>query len=227
LILDAIHPETAADAEAQATTEQGVTAALAAFMGEAAVRSYPKKTILLNEGDTGGIMLLVVSGRVKVYTSDEKGREQVLDYCGPGEILGEMAMDGGTRCASVMTMEATRCALVSHTRLRERLAADPALAMELVNLLIRRARIATRRAKGLALTNVYQRVARLLESLADSDSGDGVRTVRERLSQQAIAERVGASRDMVRRVFKGLIEGGYLEVDGRTLRIRRKLPADW
>lgn len=226
MIVQSPQTRAATVAGAQTKTEPSAAVALAALMGEGAVRSYPKRTILITEGDSGGFLLAVLSGRVKVYTSDAKGKELTLDYCGPGEILGEMAMDGGVRCASVMAVEATRCALVSHARLRERLATDPGLAVDLINLLIQRARVATRRSKDLALANVYQRVARLLEVLAQPDAA-GTQTVHERLSQQAIAERVGASRDMVRRVFNGLIEGAYLEVNQRAIRILKKLPADW
>jgi CRP/FNR family transcriptional regulator, cyclic AMP receptor protein len=226
LIVQSHQTGSAVVAEAQAETGQSAAAALAAMMGEGAVRSYPKRSILITEGDRGGFLLAVLSGRVRVYTSDAKGKELTLDYCGPGEILGEMSLDGGARCASAMAVETTRCALISHAHLRERLATDPGLALDLVNLLIQRARVATRRSKDLALANVYQRVARLLETLAQPDAA-GALAVRERLSQQDIAERVGASRDMVRRVFKVLIEGAYLETDGRAVRILKKLPADW
>ncbi|EXJ17054.1 Crp/Fnr family transcriptional regulator [Imhoffiella purpurea] len=200
--------------------------ALAACIEKALVRTYPKGAILMSEGDPGGFLLLVMSGRVKVYNSDEKGRELVLDECGPGEILGEIAMDGGTRCASVMATETTRCAMLTHADLSERLATDPVLAMELIELLIQRARAATHRAKEFALANVYQRVARLLESLARPEA-DGTAKVCEGLSRQALADRVGASRDMVRRVLNTLIEGEYLEVEGRSVRLLKKLPTDW
>lgn len=203
-----------------------INPALAACIERAAVRSYPKGAILMSEGDPGGFLMLVLSGRVKVFNSDDNGRELVLDDCGPGDILGEIALDGGSRCASVMATEATRCAVLPHTRLSEYLTADPALAMDLIQLLIHRARTATNRAKGLALANVYQRVARLLESLAQPEEG-GTTKVCAGLSRQAIADRIGASRDMVRRVFGVLIEGGYLEVEGRSVRLLKKLPADW
>jgi CRP/FNR family transcriptional regulator, cyclic AMP receptor protein len=199
--------------------------ALADCIEGAAVRSYPKGAILMSEGDPGGFLLLVLSGRVKVYNSDDKGRELVLDDCGPGAILGEIALDGGSRCASVMALAPTRCAVLAHAQLGERLAREPHLAMDLIDLLIRRARIATDRAKVLALANVYQRVARLLETRARPD-GNGSGKV-EGLSRQALADRVGASRDMVRRIFNVLIAGGYLEVSGRTVRLLKKLPADW
>ncbi|EGV27966.1 transcriptional regulator, Crp/Fnr family [Thiorhodococcus drewsii AZ1] len=221
-----MHPASLAPTTPRFADDPGINPALAACIESATVRSYPKGAILMSEGDPGGFLLLVLSGRVKVYNSDEKGRALVLDECGPGEILGEIAMDGGTRCASVMTTETTRCAMLSHAELSKRLTADPALAMALIELLIQRARAATHRAKELALANVYQRVARLLESLAQSQAEGDVK-VCHGLSRQDIADRVGASRDMVRRVFNTLIEGNYLEVEGRNIRLLKKLPADW
>lgn len=221
-------PQTAAatDPSAQIEGQQRAAGLLAAIVGDGVVRTYPKRSVLINEGDHGGFLLAVLSGRVKVFTSDAKGKELILDHCGPGEILGELALDGGDRCASVVAVEPTRCAFITHATVRERLAGDPDLALDLIALLIERARIATHRSKELGLANVYQRVARLLEALAEPDP-TGVLSVRERLSQQAIAGRIGASRDMVRRVFKALIEGGYVQMDGRAIRILRKLPADW
>jgi CRP/FNR family cyclic AMP-dependent transcriptional regulator len=209
-----------------AETEHGITTSLADLLGEGATRTFSKKSLLISEGDPGSAMYLILTGRVKVYTGDDNGKELVLDYCGPGEIIGEMAMDGGPRCASVVAEELTRCALIPLASLRERLKTDPGMALEIIDLLIQRARIATRRAKELALANVYNRVTRLLCELADSDA-QGHLVVREPISQKNIADRVGSSRDMVNRVFKELTKGGYLAVDGRNITILKKLPAEW
>lgn len=206
--------------------EKGITASLADLMGEGALRTFPKKTVLMQEGDAGSVMYLVLSGRVKVYTGDDNGKELVLDYCGPGEIVGEMAMDGGPRCASVVAEETTRCALIPLTSLRERLITDPELSTRIIDLLIQRARFATKRAKDLALANVYNRVTSLITGLAAIDD-QGRLVVQEPLSQKNIADRIGCSRDMVNRVFKELTKGGYVAVDGRNITILKKLPAAW
>ena len=73
--------------------------------------------------------------------------------------------------------------------------------------------------------DVYGRVARLLLELAHEE--DGVLAVREKLTQQDIAERVGSSREMVSRIFKQLVEGEYLTLEGRRIVLRKKLPAGW
>lgn len=211
---------------AERHVDGALASALTRLAGEAVVRGYPRKTRIINEGDQGGFLYLVQSGRVKVFTGDDHGKELVLDYCGPGEIIGEMAMDGGPRCASVVAEEETRCLVIPHVKLREWLRDDPMLAVEIIELLIQRARIATRRAKELALANVYNRVTRLLMDLADIDEAGRLK-VREPLSQKNIADRIGCSRDMVNRVFKELTKGGYLLVDRRDITILKKFPAEW
>ncbi|HMA32629.1 MAG TPA: cyclic nucleotide-binding domain-containing protein, partial [Casimicrobiaceae bacterium] len=75
------------------------------------VRTFPKNTILINEGDLGDALYIVLSGRVKVFASNEAGREFVIDFHGPGEYVGEMSLDGAPRSASVMTVEPTTCAV--------------------------------------------------------------------------------------------------------------------
>jgi len=150
----------------------------------------------------------------------------VLDIHGPGDYVGEMALDGRPRAASVITMEPTVCSVLTRDALREAIAGNPDFAMNLICTLIERARIATENVRNLALMDVYGRVARLLLSLA-VEQPDGKMVVPERLTQQDIADRVGASRDMVSRIFKDLTAGGYVTVVDRQITINRKPPARW
>jgi CRP/FNR family transcriptional regulator, cyclic AMP receptor protein len=188
-------------------------------------RSFPKNTVFINEGDRGDSLFIIISGRVKVYVSDSQGREMILDIHGPGQYVGEMALDGRPRSASVMTLEATTCAMVTRDALKAAVVANPDLAMSLIEELIDRARIATDTIKNLALMDVYGRVARLLLSLARER--DGKLVVPERLTQQDIADRVGASRDMISRIFKDLTTGGYVTVVDRQITLNRRPPPKW
>src|SRR4026208_2275150 len=83
------------------------------------VRAFPRNTVLINEGDVGDSLYVVLSGRVKVYSSNESGREFVIDFHGPGEYVGEMSLDGAPRSASVMTVEPTTCAVVNRAQFRD------------------------------------------------------------------------------------------------------------
>jgi CRP/FNR family cyclic AMP-dependent transcriptional regulator len=190
------------------------------------VRSYPAQSILINEGDSSDTLFIVLSGRVKVYSNNADGKEIVITTHGAGEYVGELAIDGGVRSASVMTLEPTTCSVVSGANLREFVAEHPDFALHLIHKLIRSVREATESVKSLALEDVYERVVRLLGELSDPIDGSQ-REVRERLTQQDIADRVGASREMVSRIFKDLTTGGYLDEESGRIVIVRKLPAAW
>ena len=81
---------------------------LDALSGEGVVKTFPKQAVIVNEGDETDSLYIILSGRVKVFLSDEAGKEIVLGTQGPGEYFGEMVLDGGPRSASVMTLEACR-----------------------------------------------------------------------------------------------------------------------
>jgi len=182
--------------------------------------------VIINEGDTSDTLFIVLSGRVKVYSNNADGKEIVITTHGPGEYVGELALDGGVRSASVMTLEPTTCSVVSGGNLRDFIAAHPDFASHLILKLIRSVRDATESVKSLALEDVYARVIRLLNDISDPAEG-GQRRVRERLTQQDIADRVGASREMVSRIFKDLTAGGYLDLSSGRIVIVRKPPAAW
>ena len=196
-----------------------------AIAASGVVRAFPRHTILINEGDRGDTLYVILSGRVKVFSSNEAGREFVIDFQGPGEYVGEMMLDGEPRSASVVTMEPTTCAVVNRAQFREFILAHPDFAMHLIERLIRRVRVTTGNLKSLALSDVYGRLVRLLNALAQDVGGRQV--VPEKLTQQDIADRVGASRDMIGKLMKDLVAGGYLAVEDRTITILRKLPTGW
>lgn len=194
---------------------------------QGSVRGFAAHAILINEGDATESVYIVLSGRLKVYSSGEAGREIVLAELGAGEYLGELALDGEKRSASVKTMEPTRCCIVQGGEWRAFLAEHPEFAWHLTLKLVHMVRRLTEQVKGLALQDVYGRVARLLTELSEPSAGDE-RIVRQRLTQQDIADRVGSSREMVNRVMKELATGGYvLPDDAKQLVIRRRLPAGW
>ena len=190
------------------------------------VRSFRKNAVVINEGEVGDSLYVILSGRVNVFVADGEGREMILDTLGPGDVVGEMTLDGGPRSASVICTEPCVFAMLTRTVLREAIVASPDFALQLLSTLICRMRQATDLVKGLALLDVYGRVAGLLLKLA-VEQEDGRLMVQERLTQQDIADRVGASRDMVNRIFKELTAGGYLTVENRKITLNRKPPARW
>jgi CRP/FNR family cyclic AMP-dependent transcriptional regulator len=198
---------------------------LDALAAAGSVRAYPKHTLLIQEGDRSDQLYMVLSGRLKVFLSDSGGREIVIDTLGPRQFFGEMALEGEPRSASVMTTEPCRLAVIERDDFKRFLAENPDAAYALIVTLIRRARNLTRAVGSLALLDVYGRVARLLLDNAVEEEGRLV--VGERLSQQEIARRVSASREMVSRIVTDLREGGYIGIEADRMVIYRPLPKRW
>jgi CRP/FNR family cyclic AMP-dependent transcriptional regulator len=189
------------------------------------VRSYPRHTVFITEGDSSDSVFVILSGKVKIFISDTEGHEMILDTHGPGEYVGEMALDGKPRSASVMTLEPSTFSVVQREPLLEAIRKKPDFALEIISRIIDRARLATNSVKDLALLDVYGRVARLLLNMAVEKEGKLL--IPEKLTQQEIAERVGASRDMVSRIFRDLTQGGYITVEHRFITINKKPPSRW
>ena len=189
-------------------------------------RSYRKGTLIIEEGSHGDTLYLLLRGKVKAFSSDARGREVTYGVYGAGDYFGEMSLDGGPRSASVIAEEACVCAVLTRQSLREHIAAEPEFAFELIGRVIRRARLATQSARSMALLDVYGRVVQLLESLAVVQA-DGSRVIAEKLTHADIAARVGCSREMVSRLAKDLINGGYMRISMGRIALRHSLPARW
>ena len=189
-------------------------------------RNYPKQAIILNEGDESDALYLILGGRVKIYLADEHGKELILAIKGPGQYFGEMVLDGEARSASVMTLEPAQFAILSRADFKAFLLGHATVALQLVQNLIRVARGLNQNLRNLAMLDVYGRVARILLQLA-VDRGDGKLEIPEKLTQQEIAERVGASREMINRILRDLTTGGYVSMqDGRII-INKAPPPRW
>jgi CRP/FNR family cyclic AMP-dependent transcriptional regulator len=198
---------------------------LRALSEQGAVRSFQKHAVIVSEGDETDSLYVILSGCVKVFVADESGKEVVLGTQGPGEYFGEMVLDGGPRSASVMTLAPSRFLIIPKHKARDFLRSQPDFAIRLIEKLIHRTRALTESVKNLALMDVYGRVARLLLELAEDDRGQLV--IREKLTQQDIASRVGASREMVSKILKDLASGGYLSTTQKRITIHKALPRHW
>lgn len=198
---------------------------LRALAQSGVVRRFARRSRFIVEGDVGNAIYVILAGQVKVFASDLDGKEFIFGTYGSGTILGEMALDGQPRSASVEALSDVECAIVPIDELRRRIACDPDFTMELIRTLIQRSRNTTTFSRRLALDSAYQRLAALIEELA-VDQG-GVRVVPEPLSMQALGQRIGASRDMVSKLFKELVKGEYLRYEERRITLLRALPARW
>ena len=201
-------------------------ASLQALAARGTVRSYRKNTVILNEGEPGDSLMVLLQGRVKAFSNDEHGREITYGVIEAGDYFGEMSLDGGTRSASVMTTEPCICSVVSRSAVQDHLRHDPDFALALVIQVIRRARSATESARQMALLDVYGRVIHVLESEQGSATAQAPVQLTQ-ITHQQIASRVGASREMVSRLLKDLEKGGYIELGVKRITLMKKLPARW
>jgi CRP/FNR family cyclic AMP-dependent transcriptional regulator len=188
-------------------------------------KSYPRNAVVLTEGEQGDSLFMIEAGRVKVFIGDEDGREIILKILGPGQFFGEMSMvDQQPRSASVTTLEPATFLILSHASFEAAVQKKPRIANLVLRVLAQRLRDADRKIGTLALMDVYGRVASTLLELAVHV--DGKLVIREKLSQQEIANMVGASREMVNRVLKDLSERGFIAVESKSITIiNRELPS--
>ena len=111
------------------------------------------------------------------------------------------------------------------TGLHEAIKEDPEIGFSLLHGLAKRVRILTENVRTLALLDVFGRLSKTLYDLAEEK--DGVLVIEQRLTQQDLASRIGASREMVSRIMHDLIEGGYLKRETRRITILKKIPSNW
>lgn len=189
-------------------------------------RKYRSGAILINQGDFGGNLYIVQSGSLRAYVEGPAGKILTLSTYHVGEYVGEMALDGGPRSASVVTVGPTQCSVVSQDALMQHIRQEPDFTIDLIMRLIQRARIATESARGLALLDVYGRIRKLLEEDATAQP-DGTHLLLDRLTHREIADRVGASREMISKILKELVIGEYISIERKHIRILRSLPTGW
>lgn len=199
--------------------------ALRALAPHGGVRSFPRNSVVVNEGDATDSLYILLSGRVKAYVSEADGREVVLSTVGVGDYFGEMVLDGGPRSASVMTLEPCRFYVIPRGDIEGLLERNPAFARHLIRMLIAKVRHLTQKVLDLALKDVYGRFVKFIDENAVEEKG--ARVVPERLTQHDIAARIGGSREMVNRIVKDLAAGGYISVDAKQITVHKKLPAHW
>lgn len=195
------------------------------LVDQAMLRSYRANTIVMQKGDEASALYVLLSGRIKVFSADDNGKEIVLNEMGPGDYLGELALiEDSTRSASVMTVAASRFLVIPKASFHAFVISRPSVALHLIGALAARVRKLTEEVERLALHDVYSRLADTLHTRAVEEDG---RLVTDPLTQRDLAALVGASREMVSRILKDLKAGDYISLDGKRIVIHRKLPERW
>ncbi|MEQ1530777.1 MAG: Crp/Fnr family transcriptional regulator [Methylococcales bacterium] len=199
---------------------------LNSLVAKAKSSKFPKNGTIIAEGDDTSSLYIILSGKVRVFTSDDKSKEVTLLIQEPGSYFGELALlTDEPRSASVVALEKTVCAVIAKADFLNWLKLNPDVSIDLLGVLSEKIRHLTDKVKQLALSNVYERVISTLKELAHEENG--MQIIHNRPTQQDLASMVGSSREMVNKVMIELTKGGYVVVEEKTLRIMKKLPSSW
>ena len=188
-------------------------------------RQYPKNSLVVSQGDDTDSLYVIIEGKVDVFLQNDKGKEIIINTLTECDSFGELAPLGGIpRQASIITTENSLMGVISRQVFMDTLLSKPTISMRIIDLLIQLIQDLTEEVSSLALEDVYNRVVRILYKHAEEV---GEKLVTEKLTQQDIALRVGATREMVHRILKELKTGGYISIEGKHITIEKKLPPGW
>ncbi|NUP74622.1 MAG: Crp/Fnr family transcriptional regulator [Sinomonas sp.] len=175
---------------------------------------------VFREGDQGDQMYFIVSGKIKLGRTSPDGRESLLAILGPGELFGEMALfDPAPRTATATAVSETRLAGLKHDALMALLRARPEVSAQLLQALARRLRRTNDSLSDLVFSDVPGRVAKALLDLADRfgrPATDGVLVAHE-LTQEELAQLVGASRETVNKALAEFVQRGWIRLEARAV----------
>ena len=193
--------------------------ALRTSMSETRLR---RSEVLFHEGDEGDKLYIITDGKVKLGRTSSDGRENLLAILGPGQMFGELSLfDPGPRSATVTAVTDATFASLSHEDLLRWLEGRPVVARGLLTQLAGRLRKANDVVADLVFSDVPGRVAKALLDLADRfgrTADDGVH-VHHDLTQEELAQLVGASRETVNKALADFASRGWMRVDSRAVTI--------
>jgi len=187
---------------------------------------FPKQATIIMEGDETSSLYIMLSGKVRVFSSDDKSKEVTLLIQEPGSYFGEIALlSDEPRSASVVSLETTVCAVISKSDFISWLMVNPEVAISLLGVLSEKIRHLTDKVRLMALSNVYERTVKALQAMAVVEGN--VSVIHNRPTQQELASMVGSSREMINKIMHELTKGGYVTIEDKTMKINKKLPASW
>ncbi len=183
------------------------------------------ENIIIEDDDTNHGFFLIADGEVKVFLCGNDGRETILSLLGRGDFFGEMSLiDGEPRSASVKATQGSRLISIRRDDFLKEMVRFPDLAMSMMTELCHRLRKANKQISSLATLSVNGRVAGTLESLAEergkfiiTESGNSVIVIRNKPTQQQLAEMSGTTRETVSRVLTQFKQRGTISMAGKDL----------
>ncbi len=204
------------------------TESLATSMSET---HLDRSEVLFREGDSGDRLYVVTEGKMKLGRSSADGRENLLAVLGPGQMFGELSLfDPGPRSATATAVTDCRLASLGHTELQRWLIDRPDVARGLLFQLANRLRRTNEVVADLVFSDVPGRVAKALLDLSTRfgrQADDGIH-VHHDLTQEELAQLVGASRETVNKALADFANRGWLRLEPRSVvlvdaeRLRRR-----
>jgi CRP/FNR family transcriptional regulator, cyclic AMP receptor protein len=186
---------------------------------------------LFDEDDDGDRLYVVLEGKIKLTRASPDGRENLISLVGPGEMFGELSLfDPRPRTMSASAVTDVRLAALAHDDLRSWLTGHPDVAMHLLAALARRLRRTNEVMSDLVFTDVPGRVAKALLDLAarfGTQEDEGLH-VNHDLTQEELAQLVGASRETVNKALADFVARGWIQLHPKSVlvldaeRLRRR-----
>ncbi|MDO5700148.1 MAG: Crp/Fnr family transcriptional regulator [Bowdeniella nasicola] len=193
---------------------------LRSMMSEVTLRRGEK---LFNEGEEGDRLYLIVEGKMKLGHTSGDGRDNLIAVLGPGEMIGELTLfDPGPRSTTATAVAATRMMELEHSAMMVFLDAHPELAKHMLRALAQRLRRTNNALADLVFSDVPGRVAKALLDLADrfgKPAADGTIHVPHELTQEELAQLVGASRETVNKSLAEFGSRGWLSLENRGVHL--------
>ncbi|SHN47834.1 Crp/Fnr family transcriptional regulator [Cryptosporangium aurantiacum] len=197
------------------------------FLALARERRWPRGAVIFHEFDESDSVLVLVSGRVKAYSSTGSGTEVMLAVREPGALVGELAaIDQRPRSATVEALEPVSALVLPLGAFQEYLRAHGRVALLLAQTLADRLRDADRKRLEFGAHDTLGRVAARLVELADrfgEPTEEGTR-IALRLSQDELAGWIGSSREAVAKALQTLRADGTISTSRLTV-VVHDLPA--
>ena len=197
-------------------------AAAASLLANMVSVKISKGSVLFAEGDEGDQLYLIAEGKLKLGTSSGDGRENLLSILGPGEMFGELSLfDPGPRTSTATAVTDAKLLSLGQEKLLPWLVENPKVSLQLLARLAQRLRRTNEAVGDLVFSDVPGRVAKALIDLGErfgKKTDEGL-FVHHDLTQEELAQLVGASRETVNKALADFAGRNWLKLDGRAVLI--------
>jgi CRP/FNR family cyclic AMP-dependent transcriptional regulator len=194
----------------------------AALRGRGGIRRFARGERLMHQGEPGDRVLVLLEGHVKASSVDSRGRELVLSFRGPGDVLGELTFSrGDPRSSNVTAIEPVAAQAIAASDFRAYLEQRPTAALTLIDVIGRRFRDANAARIQFGDLDTVGRVAARLIELCErygDRSGTGIQ-IRLPVTQDDLGSWTASSRAAVAAALRTMRQLGWIETDRRRITV--------